>query len=293
MKELEKCKLCPIKCKINRNQGETGRCQATDKIKLGLYSLHFDEEPCISGKSGSGTIFFSNCNLKCKFCQNYKISCEGKGKEITIEELAQIFIEQQEKGANNINLVTGAPYVIHIIEAIKIAKTKGLKIPILYNTSGYETIETLKKLEGYIDIYLPDFKYYDNNLAYKLSGINNYKEITTKAILEMRKQVGENQYDEKGILKKGMIIRHLVLPNNIENSKNVLKWIKENMPEDTSISIMAQYFPTYKATEDDEINRKLTKEEFQEIENYVYELGLENGYIQDLEENEEQYVPKF
>lgn len=165
MEELNKCILCPIKCKVNRNSGNLGRCKAGKNIKLGLYKLHYDEEPCISGKSGSGTVFFSNCNLKCKFCQNYKISCEGKGEEISIKRLAQIFIELQEKGANNINLVTGTPYVLQIIEAIKIAKSNGLKIPILYNTSGYETVETLKLLDGYIDIYLPDFKYYDNKLA--------------------------------------------------------------------------------------------------------------------------------
>lgn len=293
MEELEECKLCPIQCKINRNKGELGRCKANDKIKLGLYSLHFDEEPCISGETGSGTVFFSNCNLKCKFCQNYKISCEGKGEEITIERLAQIFIEQQEKGANNINLVTAVPYILHIIEAIKLAKKQGLRIPILYNTSGYETIETLKKLDGYVDIYLPDFKYYDNNLALRLSGVKDYREITGKAILEMYRQVGENQYDENGLLKKGMIIRHLVLPNNIQNSKDVLKWIKENMPENITISLMAQYFPTYKACEDIEINRKLTRKEYEEIENYLYDLGIENGYMQDLEEDEEKYVPKF
>lgn len=292
MKELDICELCPVRCKVNRNKNQLGRCKAGNKIKLGLYSLHFDEEPCISGESGSGTVFFSNCNLKCKFCQNYKISCEGKGKEITIEELAQIFINQQENGANNINLVTGTPYVIHIIEAIKLAKKQGLEIPIVYNTSGYEKIETLKKLEGYIDIYLPDFKYYDNNLAKRLSGVKNYREITQKAILEMYRQVGKNEYDENGILKKGMIIRHLVLPNNIENSKDILKWIKQNVA-DSTVSIMAQYFPTYRALEDNEINRKLTKEEFEEIENYVYKLEIENGYIQDLEENEEKYVPKF
>lgn len=293
MEELEECKLCPIQCKINRNKGELGRCKANDKIKLGLYSLHFDEEPCISGETGSGTVFFSNCNLKCKFCQNYKISCEGKGEEITIERLAQIFIEQQEKGANNINLVTAVPYILHIIEAIKLAKKQGLRIPILYNTSGYETIETLKKLDGYVDIYLPDFKYYDNNLALRLSGVKDYREVAEKAILEMYRQVGENEYDENGLLKKGMIIRHLVLPNNIQNSKDVLKWIKENMPENITISLMAQYFPTYKACEDIEINRKLTRKEYEEIENYLYDLGIENGYMQDLEEDEEKYVPKF
>lgn len=264
-----------------------------EEIKIGLYSLHYDEEPCISGKDGSGTIFFSDCNLKCKFCQNYKISCESKGEKISIEELAQIFLNQQEKGANNINLVTAVPYVPHIIEAIKIARKNGLKIPILYNTSGYENIETLKMLEGYIDIYLPDFKYYDNNLALRLSGAKEYREIAGKAILEMKRQVGENVYDENGILQKGMIIRHLVLPNNIQNSKDVLTWIKENLGSETTISLMAQYFPTYKANEDKEINRKLTQEEYEEIEQYIYDLDLENGYIQDLEDEEEKYVPKF
>lgn len=293
MKEIEECKLCPFECKINRNENIKGRCKAGKNIELGLYTLHYDEEPCISGKEGSGTVFFSNCNLKCNYCQNYKISCEGKGKEITIQRLAEIFLEQQEKGANNINLVTAVPYVPHIIKAIKIAKGEGLKIPILYNTSGYEKVETLKMLEGYIDIYLPDFKYYDNNLAKRLSGVANYREITEKALKEMYRQVGENQYNEKGILQKGMIIRHLVLPNNIENSKQVLKWIKENMPETITISLMAQYFPTYKAKQDSEINRKLTQEEYNEIEEYLYELEIENGYIQDLEDEEEKYVPKF
>ncbi len=295
MEELDKCTLCPLECKINRNAGNLGRCKADSKIEIGLYKLHFDEEPCISGKNGSGTVFFSNCNLKCKFCQNYKISCEGKGKEIEIEELSEIFLKLQKQGANNINLVTATPYVIQVIEALKIAKGKGLNIPILYNTSGYEKIETLKLLEGYIDIYLPDFKYFDNELAYRLSGVKNYKEITEKAIKEMEKQVGKNQYDENGILKKGMIIRHLILPNNIQNSKDVLKWIKENMNEDITISLMAQYFPTYKAVDDNEINRKINSEEYKEVEQYLYSLDLENGYIQDLEENEdeEKYVPDF
>ena len=293
MKELEECTLCPFKCKVNRNKNELGRCRAGNKIKIGLYSLHYDEEPCISGKSGSGTVFFSNCNLKCEFCQNYKISCESKGEEISIEKLSEIFLEQQNKGANNINLVTAVPYIPHILEAIKKAKEKGLNIPILYNTSGYENIETLKMLEGYIDIYLPDFKYYDNDLAMRLSKVKDYREKAEAAILEMKRQVGENIYDQNGIMRKGLIIRHLVLPNNIQNSKDILKWIKENLGEETTISLMAQYFPTYKALENKEINRKLTKEEYEEIENYLYELNLKNGYIQDLEDEEEKYVPKF
>ena len=207
MKELEECTLCPFKCKVNRNKNELGRCRAGNKIKIGLYSLHYDEEPCISGEKGSGTVFFSDCNLKCEFCQNYKISCESKGEEISIEKLSEIFIEQQNNGANNINLVTAVPYIPHILEAIKIAKEKGLNIPILYNTSGYENIETLKMLEGYIDIYLPDFKYYDNDLAMRLSKVKDYKERTEAAILEMKRQVGENVYNENGIMQKGIIVR--------------------------------------------------------------------------------------
>ena len=293
MEELDSCNLCPINCNVNRNKGELGRCKAGNTIKIGLYKLHYDEEPCISGISGSGTVFFSNCNLKCCFCQNYKISCEGKGREITIEKLSEIFLELQSKGANNINLVTATPYVLHIIEAIKIAKSNGLNIPILYNSSGYEKIEIIKLLNGYIDIYLPDFKYYNDELAMRLSKVHNYKETAINCIKEMYNQVGENQYDERGILKRGIIIRHLVMPNNIQNSKDVLSWIKNNMPENITISLMAQYFPTYKAKEYNEINRKITKNEYEEIENYLYELDFKNGYIQDLGDNEELYVPDF
>ena len=293
MEELDSCNLCPINCNVNRNKGELGRCKAGNTIKIGLYKLHYDEEPCISGVSGSGTVFFSNCNLKCCFCQNYKISCEEKGREITIEKLSEIFLELQSKGANNINLVTATPYVLHIIEAIKIAKSNGLSIPILYNSSGYEKIEIIKLLNGYIDIYLPDFKYYNDELAMRLSKVHNYKETAINCIKEMYNQVGENQYDERGILKRGIIIRHLVMPNNIQNSKDVLSWIKNNMPENITISLMAQYFPTYKAKEYNEINRKITKNEYEEIENYLYELDFKNGYIQDLGDNEELYVPDF
>lgn len=290
---MEKCILCPFECNVDREHGKKGRCKAGKNIKVAKYSLHFDEEPCISGKEGSGTVFFSDCNLKCKFCQNYEISCEGKGKEISEEELSNIFLSLQEQKANNINLVTAVPYVPKIIEAIKISKSKGLKIPILYNTSGYEKVETLKMLEGYIDIYLPDFKYFDNNLAYRLSNVKNYREVALKAILEMNRQVGKNEYNEKGILQKGMIIRHLVLPNNIQNSKDVLKLLKNNLGDDVYISLMAQYFPTYKAVSDEEINRKLTKKEYGKIEQYLYKLNLKNGYIQDLGDNEQQFVPEF
>ena len=296
LEELESCKLCPHMCQVNRILGKIGRCKSTVSIKLGLYSTHNFEEPIISGKNGSGTVFFSNCNLNCVFCQNYEISQKGEGKEITIEDLANIFLEQQEKGVENINLVTPTSYVIQIIEAIKIARKKGLKLPIVYNTNGYENIETIKMLDGYIDIYLPDLKYYYDELGKKYSKIDNYFEIATNAIKEMQKQVGKTVINENGVMEKGVIVRHLVLPGHIENSKKILKWLKENIKKENYVSIMAQYFPTYLAKEKEEykdINRKLTKDEWKEIEEYVYKLDFKNGFIQELGEHEEEYVPKW
>lgn len=289
---LKKCTICPHNCGINRLDGQIGRCKSKDTVKIALYSTHNFEEPCISGKKGSGTVFFSNCNLNCVFCQNYEISQQGRGKEISIQELADIFIKQQEKNVENINLVTPTSYAPQIIKAIKIARENGLKIPIVYNTNGYEKVETLKMLEGYIDIYLPDLKYSDDLLAKRLSKVDNYFEISTNAIKEMHRQVGETVFNEDGIMQKGILIRHLVLPNHILNSRRVLKWINDNM-NDVYVSVMAQYFPTYKAKEIEDINRKLTKEEYEEIENYLYRLNLENGYIQELGEHEEEYVPKW
>ena len=290
--KLKYCTICPHNCKINRTKNP-GRCKSTDKIKIALYSIHNFEEPCISGKKGSGTIFFSNCNMNCVFCQNYEISQLGRGKEITIEELADIMIKQQERNVQNINLVTPTSYALHIIEAIKIARKKGLKIPVVYNTNGYESVETLKLLEGYIDIYLPDLKYYYNDLAKKYSKVDNYFEIATKAIQEMYRQVGAPVLDEDGVMKKGLMIRHLILPNEVQNSKKILKWIKENIDSNVYVSIMAQYFPTYKAKEIPELARKITKEEYEKVENYLYELDLENGYVQELGEHEEEYVPTW
>lgn len=293
LEQLIECNVCPHKCKVNRLEGKSGRCKCNDKIKIALVSTHMYEEPCISGTNGSGTIFFSNCNLSCKFCQNYEISQLGKGYEITIEELASIMVKQQEAGVHNINLVTPTMYAYQIIEAIKIARKNGLNIPIIYNSNGYENVETIKDLKGYIDVYLPDLKYYSNEIAVKYSKAPNYFEIVSKAILEMISQVGEPIFDKDGMIKKGVMIRHLVLPNHIQNSKNVLKWIKENIPEEIYIDVMAQYFPTYKAKEDELINRKLTKREYKEIENYFYLLDFKNGYMQELGEHEEEYVPKW
>ncbi len=270
-----------------------GYCKCDDKLKIALACVHFFEEPCISGKSGSGTVFFSNCNLNCVYCQNYEISQEGFGKDVSVSHLAEIFIKQQEKGVHNINLVTPTSYVYQIIDAIKIAKKNGLHIPIIYNSNGYENLETLELLKGYIDVYLPDLKYYSNNLAKKYSGVSDYLEVATNAIKEMYSQVGNAVFDDCGIIKKGLIIRHLVLPNYILNTKHVLKWIKENMPNDTWVSIMAQYFPTYKAKSDKFINRKLSVKEYREVEQFLYCLNLENGYIQELGKHEEEYVPIF
>ena len=293
IKQLDKCEICPRKCEVNRNNNQIGWCKSTDRVKIGLYSTHDFEEPCISGDKGSGTVFFSYCTMNCIFCQNYEISQLGKGKEISIEELSNIFIMQQEKGVHNINLVTPTSYVYQIIEAIKIAKAKGLHIPIVYNTNGYENIETIKALNGYVDVYLPDLKYSEDEIATEYSGTKNYFEIATSAIKEMIKQVGNIKLNEDGIIQKGVIIRHLVLPNHIENSKKVLLWIKQNLPNDIYVSIMAQYFPTYKAKENQKLNRKLTKKEWEQIEKYVEEIDIENGFIQELGDHEEEYVPKW
>lgn len=292
MCEYKNCKMCPRECGIDRTKN-AGVCGATDKIKVALVSIHDYEEPCISGKNGSGTVFFSNCNLRCVYCQNFKISRNGYGKEITSTRLSEIFLEQQKRGVNNINLVTPTMYVDGIIEAIKIAKNNGLTIPIVYNSSGYEKVETIKKLKGYIDIYLPDFKYATNRLALRYSGVNNYVESAIFSIKEMVNQVGKPKFNDEGIMTSGVIIRHMILPNNVLNSKMVLKRISEEFKNDTLVSVMAQYFPTGEVEKYPEINRKINKEELEEIENYLSELNIENGYIQELGEHEEEYVPTF
>ena len=293
LEQLAKCEICPFRCKVNRLSGQVGRCGCGDKIRVALASLHYYEEPCISGKNGSSTVFFSNCNLNCLFCQNYKISQEGKGREVSIEELADIFLNQQKNGANNINLVTPTMYAYQIIEAIKLARMNGLNLPIIYNSNGYENVETLRDLRGYVDVYLPDLKYYADELAIKYSKAPNYFKIATKAILEMINQVGGPEFDENGMIKKGVIIRHLVLPGHIQNSKHILKWLKENVEGNAYVSVMAQYFPTYKAKEDEYLNRKLTRKEYSEIEQYLYLLDIQNGYMQELGKHEEEYVPDF
>lgn len=300
---LYKCSVCPHECNVDRNSKKLGYCKASNLVKVAKVSMHQFEEPCISGCGnsgkdkdnirGSGTIFFSNCNLNCVFCQNYKISQEGFGKEITIERLADIMVSLQEKGAYNINLVTPTIYALQIKEAINIAKNNGLHIPIIYNSSGYEKVETLKLLKGCIDVYLPDFKYYDNEIAFKYSKIESYFNFTSLAIKEMYEQVGNPVFDDLGIIQKGVIIRHMILPNHTRDSKKVLEWIRNNIGSEVYISLMAQYFPTNKSNLYKEINRKLNKKELKIVENYMYDLGFENGYIQSIENDEKRYVPDF
>lgn len=292
MERLKSCTMCPYKCRVDRTSGKMGRCKAKANLKVALVSTHDYEEPPISGINGSGTIFFTGCNLGCIYCQNYKISDEMYGKEISIQRLAEIMLEQQKRGVENINLVTPTIYAIQIKEAIKKARQNGLNIPIVYNTSGYESVDTLKELDGYVDIYLPDFKYYYDDLAKKYSNVSDYPKVVKEALLEMRRQT-KDTFDENGVMKTGMIIRHMILPNNVKNSKMVIKWIKENLGNDTLISIMAQYFPTHKARLYEEINRKITKEELKSVEDYLLEENMTNGYIQELGEHEEEYVPNF
>lgn len=293
IENLKHCAACPRRCGINRVDGKVGFCTATDKIKVAKYMLHFWEEPCISGKNGSGTVFFSGCPLRCEFCQNHEISEKCVGKETSCYELANIFLELQNMGANNINLVSPTIYVYQIIEAVKIAKSKGLKLPIIYNTSGYENVETIKLLSGIIDVYLPDFKYASDILARKYSKVSNYVDNVENVLKEMVYQVGNVEFDENGLIKKGVIIRHLILPNNVLNSKLVLKWIRDNLGSDVYVSIMAQYFPTHKALDDKTLNRKITKEELDSVLEYAESIGLKNGYVQELGSHEEEYVPKF
>lgn len=289
---LSCCTLCPRNCKVNRNNGELGFCKAGKNIKIAKYSLHYWEEPCISGKNGSGTIFFSCCNLKCLFCQNYDISTNNYGKEISIEEFADICLELQSKKANNINLVTGVMYIPLIKEGLILAKNKGLNIPIVYNSSGYEKVEALKELDGIIDIYLPDFKYFDNEIAINFSKADNYFEIAKNALQEMYRQVGKAKY-KKGIMQKGVIVRHLLLPNHIDDSKKVIKYLYDTYKDNITISIMNQYTPVRKIMNYEELNNTVTEKEYDELINYACDLGITNAFIQEGETYKESFIPDF
>ena len=288
---LNKCEICPRKCKVNRNNGELGYCKASNKMKIGGYNLQMWEEPIITGKYGSGTIFFSYCNLRCAYCQNYDLSFNSVGEYITIERLSDIMLELQEMQAENVNLVTPTHYIPLIKNSIVLAKEKGLKIPIVYNTSGYESVESLKTLEGLIDIYLPDFKYYDNSLG-KYSSVADYFNIASLALKEMYRQVGKPKYNKKGMLKKGVIVRHLVLPNNYQDSKKIINYLYQEYKDNIILSIMNQYTIT-KITKYPELNQKVDPKEYDNLIDYAYNLGIRNCFTQEEESQSESFIPKF
>jgi len=274
---MENCELCPRKCGVNRRKGEKGFCQAPFQAVVFSAHPHFGEEKSLVGDEGSGTIFFSHCNLRCVFCQNWEISQEGKGEEKSDEEVAEMMIRLQKMGCHNINLVTPTHVMPNILGATRIAFQKGLRLPLVYNTSGYERLEILKLLDGIVDIYLPDLKYMDGEMADKYSsGARDYPEVTMKAILEMNRQVGKLLVDEDEVALRGLIVRHLVMPNGVAGSEKFIRWVAENLPKDTYVNIMAQYRPEYKACEHPEISRPITREEFLEAMKAAEEYGLTN-----------------
>lgn len=286
------CDLCPRHCGADRNTS-IGFCGGSSLPKVARAALHFWEEPVISGEEGSGTVFFSGCPLQCVFCQNHEISSGNFGQEISIERLSQIFLELQEQGANNINLVTGTHYVPQIITALDLVREQ-LHIPVVYNSSGYETIETLRLLEGYVDVYLPDLKYMDSRRSAHYSNAPDYPEKATAAILDMFRQVGPVQYDERGLLKKGLVLRHMVMPGGVEDSAAVLRWAAKHLPlDDILISIMSQYTPFHRSEEFPEIHRRLTEEEYDAVLDVLDELEIENGFCQELSSASEEYTPSF
>lgn len=290
---LEDCTLCPRECHANRAREKCGLCKVTGDLKVARAALHMWEEPCISGKEGSGTVFFSGCPLGCVYCQNCNIAGGAAGKQITIERLAEIFLELQEKGANNINLVTPSHYVPHIIDALTMSRERGLHLPIVYNCSGYEKVEILKLLDGYVDIYLPDFKYMDSEPAIRYSHCKDYFPVAAKALEEMVRQAGNPEFDERGIMKKGVIVRHLTLPGYLEDSKRIIKYLYDTYGDRIYISIMNQYTPLEQVKAYPEINRKITAEEYEELVDYAIQIGVENGFIQEGDTATESFIPQF
>jgi len=280
---LRKCKLCPRKSAINRFSGDKGTCKAPSKLKISSCFPHFGEEEPLTGKRGSGTIFFSHCGLRCVYCQNWEISIGGQGTFATIEELANMMLKLQKMGCHNINFVTPTQYSPHIILALDIAASKGLRLPLVYNTGGYEDAEIIEKLDGIVDIYLPDFKYWDGEMAKKYSaGAENYPLYAKEALIEMNRQVGIAVPDQEGIMHRGLMIRHLVLPNNISGTDKILKWIASNLSEETYVNLMAQYSPRHRAKEFPELNRRLHREEYLQAVKWAHEAGLTNIQVQEF-----------
>jgi len=281
-KLLEKCHLCPRKCLVNRLQDEKGFCGAGKRAAVSSYNLHFGEEPPISGYRGSGTIFLTHCNLRCCFCQNYPISQLGNGQEVEIFQLAKMMLKLQELGAHNINFVTPTHFVPQIVEALEVAVREGLNIPLVYNSGGYDSVETLKLLDGIVDVYMPDAKYSNPQSARTYSRADDYFEVNKKALLEMHRQVGDLKMDREGIAEQGLLVRHLVLPEDVVGSRRVLEFIGRNISQNTYISIMAQYHPAHRASEFPELSRKISETEYDAVLKMADELGLERGWRQNF-----------
>lgn len=295
MDGLSQCTLCPRNCKANRANGENGVCGAKGKkILAARAALHMWEEPCISGNRGSGAVFFSGCPLRCVYCQNYDIAHTQVGMEISEERLGEIFLELKEKGAANINLVTPTHYTPQIIRAVKKARKEGMNLPVVYNCSGYEKVETLKMLEGIVDIYLTDFKYMEKQWAEKYSKAPYYPERAKEALAEMVSQTGRAEFDSEGMMKSGVIVRHLLLPGHVKNAKAVVKYVFETYGDQVYLSLMNQYTPLPQVKKDfPELNRKVTKKEYERLLSYVLDLGVENAFIQEGETAKESFIPMF
>ena len=287
------CRLCPRECKVDRRAGKTGFCGMTSEVMAARAALHFWEEPCISGTEGSGAVFFSGCTLRCVFCQNHEIAAGAVGKPVTEERLSRIFLELQEKGANNINLVTATQFLPTVIPALQHAKKMGLTIPIVYNTGGYEKVEILRLLEGLVDIWLPDCKYQSTKLSGRYSRAADYPETVKTALAEMVRQVGAPLFDRRGMMKKGVIVRHLVLPGCVSDSKDVLEYLWDTFGNQIYVSIMSQYTPLPHVADYPEINRKVTDEEYEEIVDYARFLGMDQVYIQEGGCVGESFIPAF
>lgn len=293
MELTERCELCPRRCGANRLAGKNGFCGGGKEVKVARAALHFWEEPCISGEEGSGTVFFSGCTMRCVFCQNREISRGEAGKLVSIERLAEIFLELQKKGANNINLVTPMHYAPQITAALDIARKNGLHLPIVWNTGGWELPESVEAVKNYSDIWLTDFKYFDNSLAEKFSNAKNYFENASASLKKMLEQTGEPVFDDDGMMKKGIIVRHLVLPGHTDDSKKVLRWLWENFGDKIWISIMNQYTPLCSEEKFPELSRKVTDEEYDEVVDFAVSLGIENAFVQDGEAVSESFIPPF
>ncbi len=290
---LSHCRICPRACGADRTADGKGWCQAPVLPKVALVSAHHWEEPPISGTKGSGTVFFSHCNLGCVFCQNHRISQGGVGLEITMERLAEIFLEQQARGFHNVNLVSAVQFIPQTAKALEIAKSNGLSIPVVYNSNGYEALEGLRMLEGLVDVYLPDFKYWNDEAALTYSKAPRYRETAAQAILEMRRQTGADRFDANGILQKGLILRHLVLPGQYHDSFRILDWIREALGAETYVSLMSQYTPMHRAKEYKPLSRRLTTFEYQKVVDHFFEIGLKNGFMQKRSSATADYTPVF